>query len=68
MGSGNFEPYLYLRTYLSNVVPIILLAYTTYEEGTDRVFRNFGTEVQMQGNHPKERIKQINICCMSSYG
>jgi hypothetical protein len=24
-------------------VPVILLVYTTYEDGTDRVFRNFGT-------------------------
>ena len=25
------------------LVPVILHAYTTYEDGTDRVFRNVGT-------------------------
>jgi hypothetical protein len=27
----------------SNLVPVILPAYTTYEDGTERVFRNAGT-------------------------
>jgi hypothetical protein len=32
IGSGNFEPNLYLYKYPSNLNPIILPAYTTYEE------------------------------------
>jgi len=27
-------------TYVSNVIPVILPAYATYDDGTDRVFRN----------------------------
>jgi hypothetical protein len=38
IGSGNFEPNLYLHKYPSNLIPVILPAYTTYEDGTDRVF------------------------------
>ena len=43
IGSGNFETNLYLYKYPSNLVPVILPAYTTYENGTDRVFRNVST-------------------------
>jgi len=38
-----FEPNLYLYKYPSNLVPVVLPAYTTYEDGTDRLFRNVGT-------------------------
>jgi hypothetical protein len=34
---------LYLYKYPSNLVPVILPAYTVYEDGTDRMFRKFGT-------------------------
>jgi len=37
------EPNLYLYKYPSNLLPVILLAYTTYEDGIDRVFWNVGT-------------------------
>jgi len=37
IGSCNFEPNLYLYKYPSNIVPVILSAYTTNEDGTDRV-------------------------------
>jgi len=40
IGSGNFEPNLYQYKYPSNLVPVILSAYTTYEDGT--VFQNVG--------------------------
>jgi hypothetical protein len=45
IGSGNFEPNLYLYLYKcpSNLVPGILPTYATYEDGTDRTFRNVGT-------------------------
>ena len=33
--------YIFL-TYPNNLFPVILPAYTTYEDGTDRVFRNVG--------------------------
>jgi len=37
-----FEPNLYLYKYPSNLVRVNP-AYTTYEDGIDRVFRNVGT-------------------------
>jgi hypothetical protein len=40
-------------------IRLLFSRYTTYEDGTDRVFRNFGTEIQMQGNHPEERIQPL---------
>ena len=43
IGSGNFEPNLYLFKYPNILVPVILPDDTTYEDGTDRVFRNVGT-------------------------
>jgi len=43
IGSGNYEPNLYLYKYRRNLVPVILPAYTTYEDGTEKVFRNVGT-------------------------
>jgi hypothetical protein len=41
------------RVYL---VPAFLPSYTTYEDGKDRVFRNFGTKSQTPGIHTKEII------------
>ena len=32
---SNFEPNLYLSKYPSNLVPVILSAYITYEDGTE---------------------------------
>ena len=33
-----------------------LSAYTTYEDGTDEMFRNIEHKIQTPGNHRKERI------------
>jgi hypothetical protein len=35
--------FIYLYKYPSNITPVILPDYTTYEYGTDRVFSNVGT-------------------------
>ena len=43
IGLSNFESYLYYYKDQSNLVPIIFPAHTTYEDWTDRVFRNVGT-------------------------
>jgi len=37
-GLAQTETNLYLYKYLSYVIPVILPAYTTYEDGKDRVF------------------------------
>jgi len=55
-GSGNFHPKLYLYIYLSNLVPLILLAYTTYEDGTE-CFETSAHKFQAPVNDPKERIQ-----------
>ena len=39
---GNFEPNLYQYKYPSNLIQVILPAYTTYEDGTHTVFPNVG--------------------------
>jgi len=38
-----FQPNLFLYKYHINLIPIIIRSYKTYEDGTDRVFRNVGT-------------------------
>jgi hypothetical protein len=43
---ASFRPHLYLYKYPSNLVLVILLAYTIYENGT--VFRNVCTETFRQ--------------------
>jgi len=57
IGSGYFEPNLYLHKYPSNLVPVILTAYTDYEDGTDGVFQNMAHKIQTPANRPKERIQ-----------
>ena len=52
-GSGNFVPNFYLFKYPCNLVPVILPAYTTYEDGTNSVFRNVGTQSSGDGGSPK---------------
>jgi hypothetical protein len=39
----NFYTYIYIYIYPSNLVSVILLVHTTYEDGRYRVFRNVGT-------------------------
>jgi hypothetical protein len=48
-----FEPNLYLHKYPSNLVPVILTAYSTYEYGR-QCSETSAHEIQMPGNHPKE--------------
>jgi len=43
IGVGNCEPDLYLHKYPSNLVPVILPAFTANEDGTDRMFCNVST-------------------------
>jgi len=59
VGSGNFEPNLYLYKYPSNFVPVILPAYTTYEDGTE-CSESSAHEIQTPGNHPKQRINRVS--------
>ena len=42
-GQASCGPSLDLYQYPSSVVPLTVPVYTTYEGGTDRVFRNVGT-------------------------
>jgi hypothetical protein len=37
-----FEPNLFPYKYPNNLIPVILPAYRTYEDGKERVFRNVG--------------------------
>jgi hypothetical protein len=55
----DFEPNLYLYTYPSNFVPVILPAYTTYEDGTE-CSETSAYKIQRPGNHPKERINRVS--------
>jgi hypothetical protein len=59
---------LYLYEYPSSLVPVILPAYTTYEDGTDRVFRKSEHKIQKPRNRPKERIQhsEHDECLKSS--
>ena len=58
IGLGNFEPKFYLYKYYSNFVPVILPAYTTNEDGTERS-ETSALKIQTPGNHPKERITRV---------
>ena len=52
-----FEPKLLLYKYPSNLIPVILLAYTVYEE----CFETSAHKIQKPLNHPKERIKHSEL-------
>jgi hypothetical protein len=67
IGSGNFEPNLYLYKYPSNVVPFILLAYTTYEDITDKVFRDTGTLSSDAGESPKRKNTACSLYTFPKY-
>jgi len=58
IGSGYFEPNIYLYKYPSNLVLVILTACTDCEDGTDRVFQNMAHKIQTPANRPKERIQR----------
>ena len=51
-----FQPNHYWYKYPSNLVPVILPAYTTYEGGTV-CSKMSACKIQTPGNHPKERIQ-----------
>jgi hypothetical protein len=44
-----FEPNLFLYKYLSNLIPVILPAFTSYEECSE----TSAYKIQTPGNHPK---------------
>jgi len=52
-----FEPKLFQYKYPNNLIPVILPAYTAYEDGTDRVFWNVGTLNSDAG----ESLKNKNV-------
>ena len=58
IGLGNIEPNLYLYKYPSNFVPVILPAYTAYEDGKE-CSETSAHKIQRPGNHPKERITRV---------
>jgi hypothetical protein len=47
------QVYLYLYEYLSNLIPVILLVHTTYEDGTE-CSETSELKIQTPGNHPKK--------------
>jgi hypothetical protein len=49
-------PNLYRYKYPNNLVPVILLVHMTYEDGTE-CSKASAHNIQMPGNHPKERIQ-----------
>jgi len=50
-----FEPNIFLHKYHNNLNPVIQPAYTPYEDETG-CSETTVYKIQMQGNHPKERI------------
>ena len=56
------EPNPFPYKYPINLISVIILAYTSYEHGTDRVFWKLAYKIQTLGNHPKERIQVIQSC------
>ena len=42
MAHDTFQPNLFPHKYSKNLIPVILPAYTAYEDGTGRVFQNVG--------------------------
>jgi hypothetical protein len=52
---------LYPYKYTNNFIPVILPAYTAYEDGTE-CSETSAYKIQMPGNSPKERIQQSKSC------
>jgi len=50
-----FEPNVFPYKYPNNLIPFILPAYTAYEGGTDRVFRNVGIWNSFARESPKTK-------------
>jgi hypothetical protein len=53
IGSGYFRAKLSPYKYPKNLIPVILPAYTAYEDRTDSVFRNVGIQNSDAGELPK---------------
>jgi hypothetical protein len=49
-----FEPYLFLYKYPNQLIPVILPAYTAYEDGTEHSEMS-AHKILTAENHPKER-------------
>jgi hypothetical protein len=54
------QVYLYLCKYLSNLVPVILLVHTTYEDGTE-CSETSEHKIQTPENHPGEGEDSIML-------
>jgi len=54
---------LFLYKYPNNLIPVILPAYIAYENGTDRVFQNVGT----QNSDARESPKRMNTTYFSIF-
>jgi hypothetical protein len=64
-----FEPNLFPHKYPNNLIPVVLPAYTCYEDGTV-CSETSAYKIQTPGNHPKERIQHITILakiCQNRY-
>jgi len=49
LAQASFGPNIYLYKYPFSLVPIIILVHTTYEDGTDEMFRNVGSKFRRGG-------------------
>jgi hypothetical protein len=56
VGSDCFDPNIYPYEYPNNLIPIILPAYTAYEDGTE-CSETSAHKIPMQGNHPNEGMQ-----------
>jgi hypothetical protein len=56
-----FGPNVLPYKYPSNIIPVILPAYSDYEGGTE-CSETSAYKIQMPGNHPKGRIQQSKSC------
>jgi hypothetical protein len=54
-----FEPNFYLYKYPSNLNPVILLVYTTYEGGIDSVLKHWHIKFTCQGIRQKKKYNTI---------
>jgi hypothetical protein len=63
-----FEPKLFLYKHPNNLIPVILPAYTDYEDGIDRDFRIVGTQNSDARELPKRKNNTgVNLQNFSLY-
>jgi hypothetical protein len=55
LAHASFEPNLHLYKHPNHLLPVILLVSMTYEDGTNRVFQNIGTENTDADKSPKRK-------------